>query len=76
MLKPNFGSDAFALRYEADADDARGAAEAAADRLAIFAQPTPLEDVCEVSRAGEVMPPKSTYFFPKLATGLAIHLMK
>ena len=76
VLKPTFGSDAFSLKYMADADDARAAAETAADRLAIFVQPTPLEQVCEVSRVGEVMPPKSTYFFPKLATGLAIHLMK
>ena len=30
----------------------------------------PLEAVRDISRAGELMPQKSTFFFPKLATGL------
>lgn len=38
--------------------------------LAIIVRPTPLESVRLVSEAGEVMPQKSTYFYPKLATGL------
>ncbi len=41
--------------------------------LAIIMQPTPLESVMAVSLANEVMPPKSTFFFPKLATGLVIN---
>jgi uncharacterized protein (DUF1015 family) len=32
--------------------------------------PTPIEDVFAVADAGEVMPPKSTWFDPKLADGL------
>jgi uncharacterized protein (DUF1015 family) len=32
--------------------------------------PTPVERVHEVAAAGESMPPKSTYFFPKVPTGL------
>lgn len=32
-----------------------------------------LESVAEVCLAGEVMPQKSTYFFPKLASGLVLH---
>jgi uncharacterized protein (DUF1015 family) len=36
-------------------------------------QATPLKSVCDVARANEVMPPKSTFFFPKLATGLVIN---
>ncbi len=39
-------------------------------QVAIIVKPTPLEAVREVSRAGEVMPQKSTFFYPKLATGL------
>lgn len=39
-------------------------------QLAVIVRPTPLEAVREVSRAGELMPQKSTFFYPKLATGL------
>ncbi len=37
---------------------------------AFFMAPTPIERVSEVAVAGESMPPKSTYFFPKVPTGL------
>ncbi len=36
----------------------------------LFMGPAPVELVREVAAAGEVMPPKSTYFFPKVLTGL------
>ena len=36
-------------------------------------RPTPVEQVREVAAAGETMPPKSTYFFPKLLTGLVFN---
>jgi uncharacterized protein (DUF1015 family) len=37
---------------------------------AFFLRATPVEQVREVAAAGESMPPKSTFFYPKLATGL------
>jgi uncharacterized protein (DUF1015 family) len=37
--------------------------------------PTPVAQVREVSEAGEVMPQKSTYFYPKVLTGLTIHTL-
>lgn len=42
-------------------------------QLAVIVRPTPLEAVRDVSRAGQVMPQKSTFFYPKLATGLFIN---
>lgn len=42
-------------------------------QLAVIVRPTPLDSVRAVSLAGEVMPQKSTFFYPKLATGLFIH---
>jgi len=42
-------------------------------QLAVVLQPTPLESVRLVSEAGELMPQKSTFFYPKLATGLVIN---
>ena len=37
---------------------------------AFLMRPTPVSQVRDVAAAGENMPPKSTYFFPKLLTGL------
>lgn len=42
-------------------------------QLAVIVLPTPLDAVRDVSRANELMPQKSTFFFPKLATGLFIN---
>jgi uncharacterized protein (DUF1015 family) len=39
-------------------------------QVAIIVRPTPLDAVRDISRAGELMPQKSTYFYPKVATGL------
>ena len=36
---------------------------------------TRMEDLMAVADAGEVMPPKSTWFEPKLLSGLATHLL-
>lgn len=37
---------------------------------------TPVSQVREVAEAGEVMPQKSTFFFPKVLTGLCIHTLE
>ncbi|MFO0833428.1 MAG: DUF1015 domain-containing protein [Phycisphaerales bacterium] len=42
-------------------------------QLAVMVRPTPLSAVRDVSRAGELMPQKSTFFYPKLATGLFVN---
>jgi uncharacterized protein (DUF1015 family) len=41
--------------------------------LGFFLRPTPVEQVREVAAAGVSMPPKSTYFFPKVITGLVFN---
>ncbi len=40
---------------------------------AFFMAPTPVQMVQEVAASGESMPPKSTYFFPKVPTGLVFN---
>jgi uncharacterized protein (DUF1015 family) len=55
-------------RSEAVATVDRGAAEAA-----FLLRPTRIEDVFAVARRGQVMPQKSTYFFPKVTSGLLLH---
>lgn len=42
-------------------------------QLAVIVRPTPLDAVRDISRANELMPQKSTFFYPKLATGLFIN---
>jgi uncharacterized protein (DUF1015 family) len=37
--------------------------------------PTSITDMMAVADAGQVMPPKSTWFEPKLADGLVTHLL-
>src|SRR5439155_1668679 len=39
---------------------------------AVLLNPTKVRDVFAVADAGEVMPPKSTYFVPKVPSGLVI----
>ena len=41
--------------------------------VAYLMRPTRIEDVFRLARAGEVMPQKSTYFFPKLLSGVLFH---
>jgi uncharacterized protein (DUF1015 family) len=41
--------------------------------LAALLNPTPPEAMCDVAQAGDRMPQKSTYFYPKLITGLVIN---
>jgi uncharacterized protein (DUF1015 family) len=41
--------------------------------LAFSLYPTAIEELIEVSDEGELMPPKSTWFEPKLRSGLIIH---
>ncbi|MBR6568747.1 MAG: DUF1015 domain-containing protein [Clostridia bacterium] len=41
--------------------------------IAFSMYPTSLEDLMAIADAGEVMPPKSTWFEPKLLSGLFIH---
>jgi uncharacterized protein (DUF1015 family) len=42
--------------------------------MAISMHPTSIEDLVSVSDAGQLMPPKSTWFEPKLRSGLLVHL--
>ncbi|OGU32802.1 MAG: hypothetical protein A2057_06285 [Ignavibacteria bacterium GWA2_35_9] len=37
--------------------------------------PVSVEDLIKISDAGEIMPPKSTWFEPKLRDGLLVHLI-
>ena len=58
------------LLERADAVDRVDSGRAAA---AFLLRPTRIEDVWEVAGRGDVMPQKSTFFYPKLTSGLLLH---
>lgn len=60
------------LRYVQDAQKALNAARTGEDgaQLAFVLNATPPSDVRRMAEAGEVMPQKSTFFYPKVPTGL------
>ncbi len=73
VLKPALGEGSVSFKYTADLGEMKRLAGEEAGRLGVVMRSTPLESVMEVSLADEVMPPKSTYFYPKLATGLVMY---
>ncbi|MBV9805119.1 MAG: DUF1015 domain-containing protein [Solirubrobacterales bacterium] len=58
------------LDYARDFEHALKLVQTGVRDAAFFVAPTPIEEVRAVAGAGESMPPKSTYFFPKVPTGL------
>ncbi len=60
------------LTYTRSTEEAFAAAEGEADACFIL-NPTRVSEIAAVSRAGEKMPQKSTYFYPKLITGLVMN---
>jgi uncharacterized protein (DUF1015 family) len=58
------------LFYARDTAEALRVVRSGEYEAAFLMRPTPVEQVREVAAEGENMPPKSTYFFPKLLTGL------
>jgi uncharacterized protein (DUF1015 family) len=61
------------LSYTADWRDAVRAVDEGEAAVAVLMRPTRIEDVFQVAARGETMPQKSTYFYPKLVSGLLFH---
>jgi uncharacterized protein (DUF1015 family) len=47
----------------------------AGEAVAFSLYPTSIEQLMAIADAGEVMPPKSTWFEPKLRSGVIVHLL-
>jgi uncharacterized protein (DUF1015 family) len=62
-----------ALEYTEDAAEALGAVASGRAPLAFLLNATPVEQILAVADAGERMPQKSTFFYPKPATGLVMY---
>jgi uncharacterized protein (DUF1015 family) len=67
-LVERFGHEG--ISYTPSADVARAAVDSSAADVAFLLLPPRIEDVFTVARAGRRLPPKSTYFSPKLPSGL------
>jgi uncharacterized protein (DUF1015 family) len=63
------------LRYLRDAQEAVEQVRGGEADIAFLTKPVTMEQLKEVAFAGEVMPQKSTDFFPKLLSGLAIYAL-
>ena len=61
------------LGYSKSLEEAKEKVESGEVDAAFFMRATPVEQVREVAETGESMPPKSTYFYPKVPTGLVFN---
>ena len=65
------------IRYLRNAEDAIAAIKGDPDvNVAFLMNPVSIEQVREIAFAGEVLPQKSTDFYPKLLSGLAIYALE
>lgn len=77
VLKPKFaGGQDPTKGYSSDAKQIVPHVDGKKFQIALLLRPTPLPALEELGRHDEVMPQKSTYFFPKLATGMIINPLK
>ncbi|HEY6548860.1 MAG TPA: DUF1015 domain-containing protein [Vicinamibacteria bacterium] len=73
VLGPLLGVFAEAVSYVHSLAEAEGAVRTKACALAVLLRGTPARQIVDVAEAGESMPAKSTFFHPKLPSGLVIH---
>lgn len=81
ILEDALGIDEVRLKQESNVTYTRDEAEAVERvnageyQMAFLMNPIEVETVLEVARAGEKMPQKATYFYPKLISGLVLRRM-
>lgn len=61
------------VSYTPYADEAIAAVDRGGAEAAFLLQPVTVEQVARFAHAGETMPQKSTFFYPKLTSGLLFH---
>jgi uncharacterized protein (DUF1015 family) len=79
ILEPAFGITLQAvtaeknLSYEREASAALDAVDRGSAQIAFLLNPVDVDHVMRIATAGEVMPQKSTDFYPKLLSGIAMY---
>ncbi|MFA5438064.1 MAG: DUF1015 domain-containing protein [Candidatus Omnitrophota bacterium] len=61
------------LKYSPNPEEFIEEAASSPGAIAFFLNPVKIEDIVAVALKGDKMPPKSTYFYPKVLSGLVIH---
>jgi uncharacterized protein (DUF1015 family) len=61
------------ILYTTDPADALARVKSGEAQAAFLVRASRLDDLAAVATAGEVMPEKATYFYPKLLTGMVFH---
>jgi len=61
------------LRYTRSIEEGISEVDSKKANAAFFINPTRVSEIKDVALSGEKMPQKSTYFYPKLITGLLIN---
>ena len=69
------GATGGALTFTHDGDEALQLVDSGECDVAFLLSPAPVEQVLSMADAGERMPQKSTYFYPKLPAGLVMSLL-
>lgn len=64
------------LIYTRDAAEAVAAVEGGSANCAFLLNPTRVEQIAAVAAAGDKMPQKSTYFYPKIITGAVMNKLR
>ena len=73
ILRPAFAGQDLACRYVHRVEEVESAIETGDVPLAVLVAPATLEHVRRIASQRETMPPKSTFFFPKLLSGLVLY---
>jgi uncharacterized protein (DUF1015 family) len=77
VFQPAFGAGKELTRgYTADAAEVATQVDGQKYQVGLLLKPTPLHALEELAQYGEVMPQKSTYFSPKLATGMLMYPLR
>jgi uncharacterized protein (DUF1015 family) len=79
ILRPLFNIDSAALAagsqvgFEESVQAVENAIQNGDAKVAFLANPATIEQVQAVAAAGEVLPQKTTYYYPKLGTGMVFY---
>jgi uncharacterized protein (DUF1015 family) len=75
-LSPQQQTSGETIRYSQDEEGVLQALEKEDYQAAFILNPTKSADILTVANGGEKMPQKSTYFYPKLVSGLVINKLE
>ena len=75
-MRPEQQDDVQQIRYRHDAADVIAAVSSSHRAMGFILRSTPVDLVQEIAQAGLIMPRKTTYFTPKVITGLVMQLLE